>query len=70
MLNFDGITLFNTTGSVVGYHFIVDNNVVGNKAIVGGSRTRAFESLKQTNGILACLMKSQDGIIKYYKKNE
>ena len=70
MLNFDGITLFNSTGCVVGYHFIVDNNVVKEKAIVGGARTRAFEALKQTNGILACLMKSQDGIIKYFEKNE
>ena len=70
MLNFDGITLFNSTGCVVGYHFIVDNNVAKGKAIVGGARTKAFEALKQTNGILACLMKSQDGIIKYFEKNE
>lgn len=68
MLNFDGITLFNTKGCVVGYHFIVDNKLEAEKSIVGGSRTRAFEALTQTNGISACLMKSQDGNIKYFKK--
>lgn len=68
MLNFDGITLFTSHGSVVGYHFIVDNSVVGSKAVVGGSRTRAFEALTQTNGIVACFMKSQDGNIKYFEK--
>lgn len=68
MLNFDGITLFNSTGCVVGYHFIVDNNVAAENPIVGGSRTRAFEALTQTNGITACFMKSQDGNIKYFEK--
>lgn len=68
MLNFDGITLFNTKGCVVGYHFIVDNKLEAEKSIVGGSRMRAFEALTQTNCISACLMKSQDGNIKYFKK--
>lgn len=68
MLNFDGITLFNTKGCVVGYHFIVDNKLEAEKSIVGGSRTRAFKALTQTNCISACLMKSQDGNIKYFKK--
>lgn len=68
MLNFDGITLFNSKGCVAGYHFIVDNSVAAKKPIVGGSRSRAFEALTQTNGITACLMKSQDGNIKYFEK--
>jgi len=68
MLNFDGITIFNSNGCVVGYHFIVDNSAVVDKTIVGGARTRAFEALTQTNGIIACLMKSQDGNIKYFEK--
>lgn len=68
MLNFDGITIFNSHGCVVGYHFIVDNSAVVDKTIVGGARTRAFEALTQTNGIIACLMKSQDGNIKYFEK--
>lgn len=48
--------------------FIVDNSAVVDKTIVGGARTRAFEALTQTNGIIACLMKSQDGNIKYFEK--
>lgn len=68
MLNFDGITIFNSNGCVIGYHFIVDNSTVADKTIVGGARTRAFEALTQTNGIIACLMKSQDGNIKYFEK--
>lgn len=68
MLNFDGITIFNSKGCIVGYHFIVDNSAAVDKTIVGGARTRAFEALTQTNGITACLMKSQDGNIKYFEK--
>lgn len=68
MLNFDGITIFNSKGCIVGYHFIVDNSAAVDKTIVGGARTRAFEALTQTNGIIACLMKSQDGNIKYFEK--
>ena len=68
MLNFDGITIFDSKGCVVGYHFIVDNSAAVHKTIVGGARTRAFEALTQTNGIIACLMKSQDGNIKYFEK--
>lgn len=68
MLNFDGITIFDSKGCVVGYHFIVDNSAAVDKTIVGGARTRAFEALTQTNGIIACLMKSQDGNIKYFEK--
>ena len=68
MLNFDGITLFDTMGNVVGYHFIVDNKLDKERAIVGGSRTRAFEALTTLNGIKACFMKSQDGNLKYFEK--
>lgn len=68
MLNFDGITLFETNGSVVGYHFIVDNKLDIEEAIVGGSRTRAFRALTKTRGVKACLMKSQDGNVKYFEK--
>lgn len=52
-LNFDGITLFSTTGTILGYHFIVDNKIDGGKQIVGGSRSRAFEALTHINGISA-----------------
>ena len=53
MLNFDGITLFSTTGTILGYHFIVDNKIDGENQIVGGSRSRAFEALTHINGISA-----------------
>ena len=53
MLNFDGITLFSTTGTILGYHFIVDNKIDGGNQIVGGSRSRAFEALTHINGISA-----------------
>lgn len=68
MLNFDGITLFSTTGTILGYHFIVDNKIDGENQIVGGSRSRAFEALTHINGISACFMKSQDGNVKYFQK--
>lgn len=68
MLNFDGITLFNTQGCIVGYHFIVDNKLEGVNPIVGGSRSRAFEALSRTAGVKSCFMKSQDGKIKYSRR--
>lgn len=69
MINFDGITLFNTKGQVIGYHFIVDNHLVEEQRIVGGSRTRAFYALAGLQGIKSCFMKSQDGNLKF-EKNE
>lgn len=68
MLIFDGITLFDTNGNVVGYHLIVNNKIEEDKTIVGGSRTRAFEALSRIDSICACLMKSQDGNIKYHPR--
>lgn len=68
MLNFDGITLFDTEGCVVGYHFIVNNQLKEEKAFVGGSRTRAFNALCQTDGIIASFMKSQDGKINFWER--
>jgi hypothetical protein len=64
MLNFDGITLFTDHGRVLGYHFIVNNNVVEEENVQGGSRTRAFMALAKHKDVRACFMKSQDGKIK------
>lgn len=64
MLNFDGITLFSTTGKVMGYHYIVNNNDVPDEPIQGGSRTRAYHALKAKPFVRACFMKSQDGKLK------
>jgi hypothetical protein len=58
----DGITLFNTTGCVVGYRgFIRSDNAP--PAAAGGARTRAFESLKLLlgKGVVAVYFRSQDG---------
>lgn len=68
MINFDGITLFDTKGCVIGYHFIVDNNLIEEQRIVGGSRTRAFVALSNLDGIKSCFMKSQDGNLKFVCK--
>lgn len=68
MLNHDGITIFTSDAQILGYHFIIDNNnVPKGKKIVGGSRSRAFEAIKDSNLFLACFMKSQDGNIKFFK---
>ena len=61
MLNFDGITLFSNQGKILGYHFIVNNNLVTDERVQGGSRTRAYYALCNLECIKACFMKSQDG---------
>lgn len=68
MLNFDGITLFSNDGKIIGYHYIVNNNVVAEESIEGGARTRAFSALCSINGLKTCFMKSQDGRIKFKRK--
>lgn len=67
MINHDGITFVSTTGKILGYHYIVNNNKVESVQVVGGSRTKAFEALKNVNGIYACFFKSQDGLTKFYR---
>ena len=69
MLNFDGITLFDNNGSIIGYHFIVNNDKVTDENIEGGSRTRAYLALCKIDGLKACFMRSQDGKINY-NRNE
>lgn len=70
MLNFDGITLFANDGSIIGYHFIVNNDKVTDDNIEGGSRTRAYLALCKIDGLKACFMRSQDGKIKYNKNEQ
>ena len=65
MINHDGITFVSTTGKILAYHYIV-NNKVESVQVVGGSRTKAFESLKNVPGIYACFFKSQDGLTKFH----
>lgn len=65
MINHDGITIFSTTGQLLGFHYIVNNNIPGETQAVGGSRTKAFEALKQINCLAGRFFKSQDGITKF-----
>lgn len=66
MINHDGITFVSTTGKILAYHYIVNNNKVESVQVVGGSRTKAFEALKNVSGIYACFLKSQDGLTKFH----
>lgn len=61
MMNHDGITLFTDTGKVVGYHYIVDNNVSANDVIVGGARTKAFHAMVQSGCFKCVFMRKQEG---------
>lgn len=69
MLNHDGITVLTDSGKILGYHLFVKQDTSKAK-VVGGARTRAFESMKTLNIFNSCFYKSQDGNIKYYSKNE
>lgn len=62
MMNHDGITLITNTGKILGYHLFIKSNQEDSK-LVGGARSRAFESMKKL-GLEACFYKSQDGNIK------
>lgn len=65
MINHDGITIFSTEGQLLGFHFIVNNDIAQKSNAVGGSRTRAFEALKQIECLSGRFFKSQDGITKF-----
>lgn len=65
MINHDGITIFSTKGKLIAFHYIVDNSKVDNTESVGGSRTKAFESLKNIKSLSGRFFKSQDGITKF-----
>lgn len=71
MLNHDGITLISDNGKVIGYHMFIESipNKDGEQPI-GGARTRAFESMKNSKLFDACFYKSQDGNSKIWKKDE
>ena len=70
MMNHDGITVFTTTGKIVGYHYIVDNTVTANELIVGGARTKAYMALVQSGDFRCVMMKKQEGEIKCEIKDE
>lgn len=70
MLNNDGITILTNKGRIIGYHIIIDNFVPAGVTVIGGTRTKAFESMKFSKLFIACFYKSQDGNIKFWENNE
>lgn len=70
MLNHDGICLFTNSGKLIGYHYIVDNQVSAHEVFVGGARTKAYKKLCGIESIYAVLMKTQEGAIHFNKQND
>lgn len=68
MMNHDGITVFTTKGRVIGFHYIVENNVKNTEENDGGSRHKAFNKLCTTQQIIAVLMRTQEGVTKLFKR--
>lgn len=69
MLNHDGITILTNTAKVIGYHMFIPK-IEGSEDLNGGARSRAFQSMINSQIFSACLYKSQDGKSKYWKKDE
>ena len=67
MLNHDGITIITNSAKIIGYHMFIPK-IEGDEDINGGARTRAFQSMINSNHFSACLYKSQDGKSKFWKK--
>lgn len=61
MMNHDGITLFTDTGKIIGYHYIVDNNVTPKDMIVGGARTKAFYAMVESGNFKGVFIRKQEG---------
>lgn len=71
MLDFDGITVLDTTGKIRSYHNIVDNTKNQND-IPGGARHKAYASLKntidwETRGYVGIYFQSHEGEIKFHE---
>ena len=70
MLNHDGITILTNDGKVVCYHLFIQKFDKNGKSPVGGARSRAFQSMINSNLFEACYYKSQDGNTKIWTKDE
>lgn len=69
MLNHDGITLMTDKAKIIGYHMFIDTIVKeGGEQTVGGARTRAYQSMVNSELFTACFYKSQDGNTKNWIK--
>ena len=66
MMNHDGITVFNTSAQLIGYHYIIENKVEGEDKSIGGSRTKAYEAMKGLSIAKCAFMKKQEGEINIY----
>ncbi len=64
MASMDGITILDSSGSIVGFNCFVESKV--QQSIHGGARLRAFKALKSYLGedLKGVVYKSQDGIVK------
>ena len=61
MLNHDGLTIFTSSGKLIGYHVFVKSLEEDTTEVVGGARSRAFEVMKDSGVFCCCFYKSQDG---------
>lgn len=67
MLNHDGITLFTNTGKLLGYHILIGAyEKKEGEVLIGGARTKAFTSMKNSGFFISCFYKSQDGNMKIW----
>ncbi len=67
MLNFDGITVVDTTGRVLAYNVFVENNINRTKNVVGGARKRAAYTIinSRRKHIVGVYFQSHEGEIFY-----
>jgi len=70
MLNHDGIILFTNTGKLLGYHLLINTYEKEGETLIGGARTKAFASMKNSGFFNSCFYKSQDGNMKIWKSDE
>lgn len=67
MLNFDGITVVDTTGKVLAYNVFVENNIKRAKNVIGGARKRAAYTIinSRRKHIVGVYFQSHEGEIFY-----
>lgn len=67
MLNFDGITVVDTTGRVLAYNVFVESNIQRTKNVIGGARKRAAYTIinSRRKHIVGVYFQSHEGEIFY-----
>lgn len=71
MLDFDGVTVLDTTGKIRSYHNIIDNTK-NQTDVPGGARHKAYASLKKTDDwqdryYVGVYFQSHEGEVKFYE---